>query len=97
MTELKKKENGFYIGEDHNNPLAEITYHLRDERTLVIDHTYVSDTLRGQGVGSLLVRKVAELARKEKRKIVPLCSYAKRVMIQNPDYQDVLIDEDSQE
>lgn len=90
MLSCKKKENGFYIGEDVTNPLAEITYHLRDERTMVIDHTYVADTLRGQGVGSVLVRKVAELARKENKKIIPLCSYAKRVMMQNPDYQDVL-------
>jgi predicted GNAT family acetyltransferase len=37
---------------------------------------------------------VAELARKENKKVVPLCSYAKRVMIQNPDYQDVLADEE---
>ncbi len=94
MIEYKKKENGFYVGEDVNNPLAEITYHLRDERIMVIDHTFVSDTLRGQGVGGILVRKVAELARKENKRIVPLCSYAKRVMIQNPDYQDVLVDED---
>ncbi len=90
MLSCKKKENGFYIGEDVTNPLAEITYHLRDERSMVIDHTYVADTLRGQGVGSVLVRKVAELARKENKKIIPLCSYAKRVMMQNPDYQDVL-------
>jgi len=94
MTECKKKENGFYVGEDYNNPLAEITYHLRDERTMVIDSTNVSDTLRGQGVGGVLVRKLAELARKEHKKIVPLCSYAKRVMIQNPDYLDVLSDEE---
>jgi len=94
MVECKKKENGFYVGEDPQNPLAEITYHLRDERTMVIDHTYVSDTLRGQGVGGVLVRNVAEIARKENRKIIPLCSYAKRVMVQNPDYQDVLADDD---
>ena len=94
MLSCKKKENGFYVGEDYIKPLAEITYHFRDDRILVIDHTYVSDTLRGQGVGGILVRKVAEFARKENKKIVPLCSYAKRVMIQNPDYQDVLSDEE---
>ena len=94
MIECKKKENGFYVGEDPNNPLAEITYHPRDEQTMVIDHTFVSDTLRGQGVGGLLVHKVADLARKENKRIIPLCSYAKRVMMHNPDYQDVLSDED---
>ncbi len=94
MLSCKKRENGFYVGEDPHSPLAEITYHPRDERTMVIDNTYVSDTLRGQGIGGLLVRKVAELARKENKKIVPLCSYAKRVMIQNPDYQDVLAPEE---
>lgn len=92
--ECKKKENGFYVGEDIQAPLAEITYHKRDEKTLVIDHTFVSDVLRGQGIGSQLVRSVATLARQEGYTIIPLCSYAKRVMIQNPDYQDVLSDEE---
>lgn len=90
MKECKKKENGFYMGEDLRNPLAEITYHHRDQRTIIIDHTYVSDVLRGQGLGGSLVREVAELARRENKKIVPLCSFAQRIMIQNPDYQDVL-------
>ncbi len=90
MVESKKKENGFYVGEDEHKPLAEITYHLRDESTLVIDHTYVSDSLRGQGVGGLLVHKVAEFARKKRKKIIPQCSFAYRVMMHNPDYKDVL-------
>ncbi len=90
MVECKKREHGFYVGQDPNNPLAEITYHLRDEETMVIDHTFVTDSLRGQGVGGILVHKVAELARKEGKRIIPLCSYARRVMIQNPDYQDVI-------
>ncbi|MGB4407837.1 MAG: GNAT family N-acetyltransferase [Sphaerochaeta sp.] len=94
MLSCKKKENGFYVGDDPHNPLAEITYHLRDQRTILIDHTYVSDILRGQGVGGSLVRKVAELARMENKKIIPLCPYAKRVMIQNPDYLDVLAEEE---
>ena len=71
MVECKKKENGFYVGEDPQNPLAEITYHLRDERTMVIDHTYVSDTLRGQGVGGVLVRKVAEIAERRTGRSFP--------------------------
>ncbi|MDT4762909.1 GNAT family N-acetyltransferase [Sphaerochaeta sp. PS] len=95
MHECKSKEQGFYVGEDASRPLAEISYYFRDEETIVIDHTIVSDTLRGQGVGGMLVRKVIEKARKENLKVIPLCPYAKRVMIQNPDYQDVLSDDEA--
>ena len=50
------------------------------ENIIIIDHTYVSDELRGQGIGQLLLDKVITWAEKENKKIIPLCPYAKAQM-----------------
>jgi len=91
MEVIKKGENQFYIGEDIENPLAEITFIRADESKIVIEHTYVSDSLRGQGIALQLVNKVVEYARFENKKIIPICPYAKKVMTENEKYKDVLV------
>lgn len=49
--EIKQGENKFYIGDDENHALAEITYRFVDNNEININHTGVSDELGGQGVG----------------------------------------------
>jgi predicted GNAT family acetyltransferase len=56
----------------------------------VIDHTYVSEELRGQGAGEKLVRAVVDLAREEKVKIVPECPYAAHQFEKHTEYRDLL-------
>jgi predicted GNAT family acetyltransferase len=48
----------------------------REPGRLVIPHVESDPALRGQGAAGRLMAKVAELARAEDRKIVPICSYA---------------------
>ena len=48
--EIKQGNNKFYVGEDENNPKAEITYKQVDNNEIEIDHTGVSDELGGQGL-----------------------------------------------
>ncbi|MFV2647401.1 GNAT family N-acetyltransferase [Escherichia coli] len=43
----------------------------------IIEHTDVDESLKGQGIGKRLVAKVVEKMRREKRKIIPLCPFAK--------------------
>ncbi|AIQ30744.1 MULTISPECIES: GNAT family N-acetyltransferase [Paenibacillus] len=90
MEQIAKGEGRFYIAGDGKD-LAEITY--RTEETtgnLVIDHTYVSEELRGQGAGEKLVRAVVDLAREEKVKIVPECPYAAHQFEKHTEYRDLL-------
>ena len=90
MQEIKRDHNRFYIGENAGNAIAEITFVPTGDDKYTIDHTYVSETLRGQGIAQMLLNKVVELARRENKKIIPLCSYAKKVMTGNKEYEDVL-------
>ena len=48
--EIKQGNNKFYVGEDENNPKAEITYKQVDNNEIEIDHTGVSDCALLQAV-----------------------------------------------
>ena len=91
MDVIKKGKNQFYISENVENVLAEITFVRINENEITINHTYVSDALSGRGVALQLVKKVVEYARQENKKIIPLCPYAKKVMMESDEYEDILI------
>ena len=86
---FKSDKNRFYMENDANQLIAEITFRHANPSILIIDHTFVDESLRGQGVGRQLVAQVVELARKENKKIIPLCPYAKKEFIHNESYHDV--------
>lgn len=89
--EIKQGNNKFYVGEDENNPKAEITYKQVDNNEIEIDHTGVSDELGGQGLGTKLVDAVVEHARQNNLKIIASCPFAKDVLEKNDNYQDVYL------
>lgn len=88
-TEIKQENNRFYI-EENGEMTAEIVFSPDGENTIVIEHTVVSEDLRGQGIGEKLVRKTVEYARKEGKKIHPQCSYASALFEKHEEFQDVL-------
>lgn len=90
MFEIKKGANKFYIGDFEENPVAEMTYVVSGEDNIIIDHTFVSDELGGQGVGKLLLKEVVDWSREENQKIIPLCPYAKAQMEKNEEYHDMI-------
>ncbi len=90
--EIKKGDHSFFIDDSEEKILAEMTFVPTGEHLIIIDHTYVSDVLKGQGVGKLLLNELAGWARKEHKKIIPLCPYAKAQMEKNSEYHDLLAD-----
>ncbi len=89
MANIESGNNKFYIGEDENNPIAEITFKPADGNTIIADHTYVSDELRGQGIAGKLFNKLIEHARENNLKIEPECSYVVAKMDRTNDFDDV--------
>ncbi|MGE0153742.1 MAG: GNAT family N-acetyltransferase [Reyranellaceae bacterium] len=69
---------------------SEMTYSLAGGTTMVIGHTYVPPALRGKGLAEALVRRGIEDARKQGRKIMPLCSYVRTEFKRHPEWNDVL-------
>ena len=89
--EIKRGNNKFYVGESEENIIARITWKNGGNKIIVIDHTLVDPSLRGQGIAEKLIKKVVEMAREENLKIVPVCSYAVAKMTRTNEYEDVLL------
>lgn len=82
-------KGSFYI-ETEGEKVAEMTYSKAGSDLLVIDHTEVSDELRGSGSGKKLVMKAVDHARKNNLKIMPLCPFTKSVFDKTASIKDVL-------
>lgn len=89
MITINKGLRSFYVGDSEENPLAEMVF-TYEGKDIIIDHTFVSDALKGQSVGRQLLQKLVDWARKENKKIIPLCPFAKAEMMKNKDYADAL-------
>lgn len=91
--EIKQTDNGktglFYIEIDGER-VAEMDYSWSGTDRILVTHTEVSDVLKGKGAGKQLVAKSVEFAREKGIKIVPLCSFARRVFDTVKEYSDVL-------
>ena len=55
-----------------------------------ITHTVVKQEFGGRGIAKRLVLAVIDEARKQNKKINPICSYAKKMMESSDEYKDVL-------
>ncbi|MDF6308077.1 GNAT family N-acetyltransferase [Escherichia coli] len=69
--------------------IAEIVFVPTGENLAIIEHTDVDESLKGQGIGKQLVAKVVEKMRREKRKIIPLCPFAKHEFDKTREYDDI--------
>ena len=87
ITHNDAKGSAFPDGKDG---LAEMTFSLAGADMLIIDHTEVDDSLRGQGVGMKLLEKVISFADESGRKIIPLCPYARAMFERNPELRKIL-------
>ena len=91
--EVKQKEEdnkgAFYIDVDGVKK-AEMTYSKAGDKMIIIDHTEVDDSLRGQGAGKQMVMQAVAFARENGIKIMPLCPFAKSVFDKSPELRDVI-------
>jgi len=88
MFNIKEAPELFYIGEDPKHPDGQLQYSYED-KVLVIWHTEVGDSLKGQGAASALVAYAVDYARRQGIKITPFCPYALAQFQKHPEYADV--------
>ena len=79
---------GEFFVERGGRRVAELTYSTSGSEA-VVGHTWVDPSLRGGPLAPSLVDAVVEWARREQRKIVPVCSYVRAVFTRTPGYGDV--------
>lgn len=87
--EQSETKGAFYV-EENGVRLATMTFSKAGTDRIIIDHTEVSDALRGKNVGKQLVTGAVAYARKNNLKIVPLCPFARSVFDRVKEFQDVL-------
>ncbi|RGY96938.1 GNAT family N-acetyltransferase [Clostridium sp. AM58-1XD] len=84
-------DNQIAAYDDNHRLLAEVTFPDLDENSVNINHTFVDDSLRGQGIAGQLMRETASQLRKQGKKAVPTCSYAVKWFGKYRDeYSDIL-------
>lgn len=77
-----------FVYEQEGERLAEITWQQQGQ-VMVMDHTYVSDKLRGQGVAKKLLDRAADYARENDYKMEAVCSYVVAAFEKSNAYDDV--------
>ncbi|MEP0365608.1 MAG: GNAT family N-acetyltransferase [Cyclobacteriaceae bacterium] len=93
MAEIQQENSdnkGRFFLSQEGKTLAEMTYSWAGTDRIIIDHTEVSDSLRGQGVGEQMVRMAVDFARAKGIHIIPLCPFARAVFQKNQELKDVL-------
>ncbi|MCU1374344.1 MAG: N-acetyltransferase [Actinomycetia bacterium] len=61
-----------------------------DEDRVVLPHTVIDPTRRGQGLGAILVKGALDDIRHAGRTVVPTCWYVAQYIDQHPDQRDLL-------
>ena len=81
--EFIKEESKIYSLDENKNVIAEITFKEVEKGVFNIDHTFVDESLRGQGVAGKLVEMAVEEIEKKGGKVKATCSYAKNWLEKN--------------
>ncbi len=81
--EFIKEYSKIYSLDDNEKVIAEITFNEIKKGIFNIDHTFVDETLRGQGIAGKLVEMAVEEIKKKGGKVEATCSYAKKWLEKN--------------
>ena len=86
-----QKQEGpiFALGTD-GELLAEVTFPTGPDGIADINHTFVDESLRGQGVANQLLQAAAQELRAQGRKTKTSCWYAAQWFAKHPQEQDLL-------
>ena len=72
-----------YMTDDDWNILAEITFEQVDNKTYDIDHTFVDESIRWQGIADELVEKAVDYIQSQWFSVTASCPFAKRWLKKN--------------
>lgn len=90
MFTYTQEEKRFVVFNQEETEIGEVTWSTAGDSMIIIDHTYVDDKYRGQGIAEKLVSLVVSYAREHHKKVIPLCPFAKKEFDRKKEYQDIL-------
>ena len=88
--QIEHGDKGAFQIKENNQHIAEMTYTKAGDQSNIIDHTEVSDALRGKGASKQLVTTAVNYTREKTINILPLCPFVKSVFGKSPEFSDVL-------
>lgn len=88
MTLIHDKENSRYVL-PVKDVFAKVDYELK-EGVMYLTHSEVPQTLRGQGVGKVLIEQTFEKLTEEGYKAIAVCSYVKSIAMRNNKWKDII-------
>lgn len=89
MQILFEREHCCSAAYDGDKRIGVAEFDTRDGRW-VITHTEVDPAYGGQGIARRLIEEIIAEARRTGKKIVPVCSYAEKMMTGKEEYRNVL-------
>jgi len=85
------EQNKIFLNDSNNHMVAVVTFPKVKENVVNIDHTYVDDALRGQGIAGKLMEETVAQLRERNQKATLSCSYAVKWFEEHSDCWDVLV------
>ena len=88
--ELQYGPNKIWMENEAGTVVAEVDFVEREDGNYDIVHTFVDDSLRGQGAAGKLVKAAADEIRRRHKKTATSCSYADAWFRRHKAEQDLL-------
>ena len=88
--EFQSEDHRVFAKDQGGHVIAEVTFPEVSADTAVIDHTFVDQSLRGQGVAGQLLDAAVRQIRMEGLRAKATCSYAAKWFKEHPDQSDLL-------
>lgn len=73
-----QNEGEFFLLDDKGEKLAKLCYFYETPHKINAHHTFVSETLRGQGVADKLYQALIQFVREKHLELHPTCSYIEK-------------------
>lgn len=70
--------------------MGEVTYPYVNEEVVDINHTFVDNSLRGQGVADKMLEEVFKYLKDNNKKAICTCSYAKLWIGKHEEYRNLI-------
>lgn len=72
-----KEENRKLILRENNFDAAYLKYSEDEDKDYIIESIFVDEKYRGKGLAKIIFDEFIKKVKKENRKVIPICSYAK--------------------
>ncbi len=93
--QIQHQDNGehgeFFVLNEQGQRIAEFNYVWQGKEKFAANHTWVDDSLRGQGVARQLLDAAVAFAREKHVKIIPICSYVEVMFRRDQSLSDVAV------